>query len=130
MAERGKAEESQHTERPTLVSDAEMQEVLDHLQSVFGDSVRVQFNLQVPAAGPPYVDVLVKAKPVQAKGTAEQVRIETVQPDISESDEPVERDDAYYDEVRQAVGPGAPSVLVGTSTKSLERNVERLKALQ
>jgi hypothetical protein len=36
----------------------------------------------------------------------------------------VRMDDAYYDEVRQAVGRGAPSVLLGTSTKSLERSLE------
>ena len=135
MAERGKTEESQHTERPARVSDAEMLEVVDHIQAVFGNSARVQFSVQVPAAGAPYVDVLVEAKdvpveakPAQAKAEAEQARVETraVLSNIWESDEPVERDDAYYDEVRQAVGRGTLSVLLGTPTKSLDRALERL----
>ena len=50
---------------------------------------------------------------------------------LAELDVPVERDDAYYDEVRQAVRPRCSQrVLVGTSTKSLERNLEKLKKLQ
>ncbi len=39
-------------------------------------------------------------------------------------------DDAYYDEVRQAVGHGAPTVLLGTSTKSLNRNLNQLVAVR
>jgi DNA-binding transcriptional MerR regulator len=41
-----------------------------------------------------------------------------------------ERDAAYYDEVRRAVGRGAPTGLLGTSTKSLERSLAKLKAVQ
>jgi hypothetical protein len=43
---------------------------------------------------------------------------------------PTRMDDAYYDEVRRAVGRGAPSLLVGTSTKSLERSLAKLRAVQ
>ena len=39
------------------------------------------------------------------------------------------RDAAYYDEVRRAVGRGALSLLLGTSTKSLERSLAKLKAV-
>ena len=35
------------------------------------------------------------------------------------TDSPVVRDDAYYEEVRQAVGRGAPTLLLGTSTRAL-----------
>jgi DNA-binding transcriptional MerR regulator len=40
------------------------------------------------------------------------------------------RDTAYYEEVRRAVGHGAPTALLGTSTKSLERSLAKLKAVQ
>jgi hypothetical protein len=40
----------------------------------------------------------------------------------------VEIDDAYFDEVRRAVGGGTPTVLLGTSTKSLEAELLKLKA--
>lgn len=40
------------------------------------------------------------------------------------------KEDAYYDEVRRAVGRGAPTVLMGTSTKSLERSLAKLTAAQ
>ena len=39
-------------------------------------------------------------------------------------------DDAYYDEVRRAVGRGAPTVLIGTSTRSLERSLTKLRAVR
>lgn len=39
-----------------------------------------------------------------------------------------EHGEAYYAEVRRAVGRGAPSLLLGTSTKSLERSLAKLKA--
>ena len=38
--------------------------------------------------------------------------------------------EAYYDEVRRAVGRGAPTVLLGTSTRSLERSLAKLTAEQ
>ena len=40
---------------------------------------------------------------------------------------PIQTDDAYYDEVRKAVGRGTRSSLFGTSTKSLERGLSKLK---
>ena len=40
---------------------------------------------------------------------------------------PVEKDDAYYDEVSKAVGRGTRSGLFGTSTKSLERHLRKLR---
>lgn len=45
-------------------------------------------------------------------------------------DAPREMDDAYYDEVRRAVGRGAPSVLLGTSTASLNRSLAQLRAVE
>lgn len=42
----------------------------------------------------------------------------------------VQRDAAYYDEVRRAVGRGAPSLLLGTSTKSLKRSLAKLMAAE
>ena len=36
-------------------------------------------------------------------------------------------DDAYWEEVRQAVGTGTRSVLWGTSTRSLRRSLDRLR---
>jgi hypothetical protein len=44
--------------------------------------------------------------------------------------EAVELDDAYYDEVRQAVGRGTPSVLLGTSTRSLGRNLAEIRTVE
>lgn len=53
-------------------------------------------------------------------------------PDTSLRDngEPVVRDEAYYAEVRRSLGRGAPTLLVGASTKSLDRSVERLRSAQ
>lgn len=45
----------------------------------------------------------------------------------AEPDTPVETDDTYYDEVREAVGRGTRSILLGTSTKSLERHLSKLR---
>ncbi len=45
-----------------------------------------------------------------------------------EAPSPVEKDAAYYDEVRQAVGRGAPTLLLGTSTRSLKRGFAQLVA--
>jgi hypothetical protein len=45
----------------------------------------------------------------------------------AERDTPVQIDDAYYDEVGKAVGRGTPSVLLGTSTRSLKRHLTKLK---
>jgi DNA-binding CsgD family transcriptional regulator len=42
----------------------------------------------------------------------------------------VQMDAAYYDEVCRALGRGTPSVLLGTSTRSLQRSLKKLKAVQ
>jgi hypothetical protein len=44
-----------------------------------------------------------------------------------DDDASFEMDDAYYEEVRQAVGQGTRSGLFGTSTKSLERHLRKLR---
>ena len=43
--------------------------------------------------------------------------------------EPVIKDDAYWAEVRAACGHGAISVLLGTSRRSLDRAVRRLREM-
>lgn len=43
------------------------------------------------------------------------------------TDEMIRRDDEYWDEVARAVGTGTPSILLGTSTRSLRKNLERLR---
>lgn len=48
----------------------------------------------------------------------------------TEDEAPARRDAAFYEEVRQAVGRGTPTLLLGTSTRSLERNLKKLKAVQ
>jgi hypothetical protein len=40
-----------------------------------------------------------------------------------------QRDVAFYDEVRRAVGRGAPTLLLGTSTRSLDRSLAKLTAV-
>jgi hypothetical protein len=42
-------------------------------------------------------------------------------------DPSVEMDAAYYADVRRAVGRGAPTVLLGTSTRSLKRSLAKLE---
>jgi hypothetical protein len=42
----------------------------------------------------------------------------------------VELDEADYEEIREAVGRGAPTLLLGTSTRSLERNLQKLWAVE
>lgn len=132
MAERGKAEESQRTEAPGPGSRDKLQGILEQLQAVFGDSADVRFSVSVPAEGPSNVAVLIEAEPVLAKAQAGEVRVETTAaaPSDPESNVTVDRDDSYYDEVRRAVGRGAPTVLLGTSTKSLEANIRKIRAAQ
>jgi hypothetical protein len=146
MAERGKAEESQRTEAPDPVSRAELRGVLEHVRTIFGDSgAHVEFRYKVPAADPSSidevpsnvdidpssVDVVVEAKteynPRVAAALAWLRATADVLSDL-EPDESVERDDAYYTEVRQAVGRGAPTVLLGTSNKALEASLREIKA--
>jgi tetratricopeptide (TPR) repeat protein len=45
-------------------------------------------------------------------------------------DAPIVKDLAYYARLRESVGRGAPTLLIGTSTRSLKRSLERLKAAQ
>lgn len=37
------------------------------------------------------------------------------------------KDDAYWDEVERAVGKGTPSIMLGTSTQSLRKNLDLLR---
>ena len=108
--------------------------VLARISEVFGEpgEPAVQIRLSAEGVDPSHVNVVVEAEPAQARAEAGEVSVKTTEalPSVSERDAPVQMDDAYYDEVRQAVGRGAPSVLVGTSTRSLERNLGKLKAVQ
>lgn len=70
---------------------------------------------------------------VQGWPSAETEAAEIVLPvsgdvEVSEGATAVAKDAAYYDEVRRAVGRGAPVMLLGTSTRSLKRAVEGLEA--
>lgn len=40
------------------------------------------------------------------------------------------RDDDYYAEVRESVGRGTPSILLGTSRRALDRSLEKLRQAQ
>ncbi len=48
----------------------------------------------------------------------------------NEPGEAVTLDDQYFEEVRQAVGRGTPSVLLGTSTRSLNRSLAKIRAAE
>lgn len=143
MAERGKAEESQRTEAGNLDAElvdemlAAVREAMQRLGVAEASrrSRAVDVRFRSTGADPSDVEIVVEAKaaPSEVKIQAGQHLIQMTsrvnRPGtdlLPELDEPVERDDAYYDEVRQAVGRGAPSVLLGTSTKSLERGLEKL----
>jgi hypothetical protein len=43
---------------------------------------------------------------------------------------PVELDDSDYEEIREAIGRGASTLLLGTSTRSLKRNLDKVMAAQ
>jgi tetratricopeptide (TPR) repeat protein len=45
-------------------------------------------------------------------------------------DAPVVKDAAYYAQVRKAIGRGAPTLLLGTSRRSLKRSLDKLRAAQ
>jgi hypothetical protein len=47
--------------------------------------------------------------------------------DVGDEDVVVDLDEVDYAEVREAVGRGAPTLLLGTSTRSLERSLMRLR---
>lgn len=143
MAERGKAEETERTEAGRRTpSPAEwedfVRETAEHMHALFGDSAEVDVRLHTAGEDPSDVDVVVEAKLASIPVTVVpdehfiQRASRVSRPGtglLPELDEPVERDDAYYDEVRQAVGRGAPSVLLGTSTKSLDRSLEKLRTV-
>ena len=127
MTERGKSEESQRGEDPGVTLEA-----LEALASYLQEASRykapaailrrktVLFRFGDGDADPPDIAISLQAEPVAE-----------VRAMVGESQGGhAERDDAYYEEVQRAVGRGAPSVLLGTSTRSLERNLEKLKDLQ
>jgi hypothetical protein len=41
-----------------------------------------------------------------------------------------ERDDSYYDEVREAVGGGTRSLLLGTSRRSIRHAIDQIETAQ
>ena len=125
MAERSKADEW-------------MDELVEAAQRLW-PSADVDVRLHTAGEDPSDVDVVVEAKlasiPITVvPGSASHFiqrasRVSRRGTDLlPEPDVPVERDDAYYEEVRQAVGAGAPTVLLGTSTKSLEAELLKLRA--
>lgn len=132
MAERGKAEESQRIEASGHGSHAERQSAIAHIYEVFGEPEVLNLHFHPTHTDPPKVTVAIETEPTQFEAVATdqlEVPVQTTAPDhdlLPAPELPLERDDAYYDEVRQAVGRGTPSVLLGTSTKSLERSLEKL----
>jgi hypothetical protein len=48
----------------------------------------------------------------------------------TEAESAPEKDDAYYSEVRKSLGRGTKTLLLGTSTRSLERGLSKLRAAQ
>jgi hypothetical protein len=132
MTERDTSEESQRTDAPRPTSRAELEGVLAHISAIFGEPAALHLRLGAEGVDDPsHVNVVVTAAPAQIRAEAGQALVQTEGlPSTSERDVPVQRDDAYYDEVRRAVGRGTPSVLLGTSTRSLERSFQQLKASQ
>ena len=131
MVEPGKAEESQRPRPRGHASRSELEGVVSHIREVFGDSARLNLRLGAAGVDPSVVHVVVEASPAEAEAEAGQASATTeASPSAFERDMLVEKDDAYYDEVRQAVGGGTRSVLLGTSTRSLERNLRKLKDVQ
>lgn len=141
MAERGKAEKSQHAE--AHIREAELDEKIRSLADEF-----IHHRGRSPTGGrlyllwedPAGVDVDVEAKlastGIQVVPTGEfakqlSQRMNRPRTDLlSEPDEPFERDDFYYEEVRAAVGIGTPSVLFGTSNRELDRNLRQLQIVE
>ncbi len=62
----------------------------------------------------------------KALSDAVQMALEEAQHE-AEGEAPAQMDDDYYDEVRKAVGRGTPSVLLGTSTRSLKQHLSKLR---
>jgi hypothetical protein len=122
MAEPGKAEEPQRTEASAI----DVEEF-----TVRGDDEAVRAAMTaLLAVG------MVSVQSVVGRGgqgkTAALVRARAPEEweRAFESLSAVETDDAYYEDVRQAVGRGTPSLLLGTSTRSLQRSFRKLKAVQ
>ncbi len=132
MAEPGKSEESQRTEAPGPSSRDMLEELVSHFPA--GSLGRTTFHLHFRHEGEaPDISVDLGVDPAQAQQAALEYswsEAREVLPSVAEGDVPGERDDAYYDELRRAVGRGTPSLLLGTSTRSLERGLRKLKAAQ
>ena len=124
MAERGKDEPQQHEEAETAEAQDRRAEVI---ASSFEEALQhhlLALNLKAEHVRP----ILEQAKEesfgrfLAAWEQAAEAPSSPVERDVSD-----DRDDAYYDDVRQAVGRGAPSVLLGTSTKALDRNLQKIR---
>jgi hypothetical protein len=118
MAERGKDEESKRTEPAATDPEAEF---------------TVRGNDDIVRAAMSHLAMLHSVMGTGGQGkTAAVVRAAASEEweSLFEDMSAVQMDDAYYDEVRRAVGSGAPSVLFGTSTKSLKRNFQKLRTIR
>jgi hypothetical protein len=132
MAEGGKGEEAQPGGASEAGSRATLEDVAAHIDEAAARleeaADRVVWHYRIENAGVDPAEVRVVLVGAGGEGESALVRaIAEYSRDI-ERDAPVEMDDTYYDEVRRAVGSGAPSVLLGTSTKSLERSLGKLRA--
>jgi hypothetical protein len=132
MAERGKGEESDLREESLTSARASLEEVVVQLGQLANDlevevgahHVAWHYRLENASVDPGEVRAVVV-------GAAEPVRGKA-QGHWKSGRRPVQvaMDDVYYSDVRRAVGRGAPSALLGTSTRSLERNFEELRAVE
>jgi hypothetical protein len=75
-------------------------------------------------------DELRRGKAVRAEAGGSPVQTTHVLGAPPEEDDQVELDADDYEEIRQAVGRGAPTLLLGASTRSLTRNLAILKAVE
>jgi hypothetical protein len=122
MAERGKGEPQQHEEAKTAEAQDRLAEVI--ASSLEETLERHLLFLNVRAEDIPLLVEHAKEGRggLLLREPATEAPSSPVERDVS-----VDRDDAYYDDVRQAVGRGAPSVLLGTSTKALDRNLQKIR---
>jgi hypothetical protein len=125
MAERGKTEKSQHNEAGA--PSAEVAEILSGIRDAFEGSGPVTVRIHSAGADPSDVRIDVTFVPSEVKVGASKHWAEATSPVASGLEDvgPVDKDDAYYGAVRQAIGRGTASVLLGTSTRSLEKNLVR-----
>ena len=127
MAERGKAEETQRTEAEN--PDAKLEETLENIRVI-----REYLERHMASEDPSDVEAKLASIPITVRDEhflQAASRLNRPWTDLlPDLDVPFERDDAYYDEVRHAVGRGAPSVLLGTSTRSLKRGFRKLKTVR